>query len=232
MCRLFGIIAKEPVAIEKWLVESKNSILEQSKEHKHGWGIAWLENGNFRIEKAITPAYKDKTFLALAKIINSKLNIVHIRKASAGTIKIRNNQPFKRGKWVFAHNGTILNYKKLYHLINVKHLEGETDSEAFFQLLMKNLKKLCAEKAISNVVNDIAKLCKYSSLNCIFSEGEKLYALCEYKKEPSYYRMNYLKANNRVIVSSEKIGAQKCEKMKNHELLVADRNLNIKQVAI
>ncbi|MDI6887324.1 MAG: class II glutamine amidotransferase [Candidatus Thermoplasmatota archaeon] len=232
MCRLFAVIAKEPKALKEWLIESKNSILEQSKEHRHGWGLAWLENRNFRIDKSTTPAYKDKTFLALAQMINSKLNIVHIRKASVATIKLENNQPFIRGKWVFTHNGTISNYKKLLPLINVKHLRGETDSEVFFQLLMKNLKKLCAEKAISKTVADIARLCRYSSLNCVFSEGEKLYALRMYKKEPSYYRMNYLMADECVVVSSEKIGNGKWEKMNNHELMVVDKKCNIKRIAV
>ncbi|MEW6070191.1 MAG: class II glutamine amidotransferase, partial [Candidatus Thermoplasmatota archaeon] len=143
-----------------------------------------------------------------------------------------NNQPFVRGKWIFTHNGTISNYKKLLHLINLKHLRGDTDSEIFFQLLMKNLKKLCAEKAISKTVADIANYCRYSSLNCIFSDGEKLYVLCEYKKEPKYYRLNYLKTDNYVAVSSEKIGIEKWEKMSNHEILAIDKKCGIQKITV
>ncbi len=183
MCRLFGAVAKKPIRIEPWLFEKENSILEQSNVHKDGWGIAYLKNKKFSIERSDTPAYDDGRFNALAHILQSNIFLVHIRKASVGEVKIENNQPFIRGKWVFAHNGTIEEYKMILSLINVACLRGNTDSEVFLQFLMKNMKTHSVVNAIKKSVTDASEITKYSSLNFIASDGNKLYALCEYTSE-------------------------------------------------
>lgn len=233
MCRLFAIISKIPVKPNYWLLEARHSILELSKEHKHGWGLALLENRKIHLKKSAIPAYKDKSFHAYAQLIQTNLCLVHIRKAINGKVKLENTQPFVRGKWFFAHNGIIRGYRELLHLINIKYLSGDTDSEIFFNLLMKNMKSFCIELALPQTIADISKYCDYTSLNCIISDCNKLYALCDYKRELRYYTLHYLKTDRYVIVSSEKIGtAGKWQKMKNHELLRVDKKLNIQKISI
>lgn len=231
MCRLFGALAKKPIKLAPWLLGTRNSIKEQSNEHRHGWGIAYLKAGKFRLEKSTLPANKDASFNALSQALKSNIFITHIRKKKFGKLDLRNNQPFLKGKWVFAHNGVIKNYKKALSLVNVRCLKGDTDSELYFQLFLKNMKVCSKELALKETISTLAEL-RYSSLNFIASDGQKIYALCEYRKEPAYYTMHYLKADNYVLIASEKIGAGKWQKMRNHELMVVDKKCGLKIITI
>ncbi|MDI6917226.1 MAG: class II glutamine amidotransferase [Thermoplasmatales archaeon] len=226
MCRIFSIISKKPLKIGCWMHEAENSMEKQSREHRDGWGVGY-KKGGMAVEKHPAPAYKDRRFRQVFEQIISDIFITHIRKARIGGVKTENTQPFKKGKWVFAHNGVIDSVKDIKSLVNMGRMRGETDSEVFFCLLLKKMKNNSIEDAVKNTVNVISEKSGFSSLNFTATDGKKLYALCEYRKEPGNYIIHYLKTDDFVAVSSERINNGKWLELENHSLMMVDKNLNV-----
>src|ERR1039458_2960919 len=140
MCRLFGVISTAKIDASYLLEGADRSLLHQSRVsrkemQKDGWGIGWFEHGRTRIYKNPNAIYKDfasphpsplgrgrseaageaKTTIAG---IRSHCLIGHVRWASnpmklpkKELIGIRHSQPFTYQRWIFAHNGTLLDRK-------------------------------------------------------------------------------------------------------------------------
>jgi glutamine amidotransferase len=72
--------------------------------------------------------------------------VVHVRNATVGDPDYLNCHPFRHGAWVFAHNGTIFEFEKLWVKMEQETLPllqtqafGSTDSEKFFYYLLSAL---------------------------------------------------------------------------------------------
>jgi len=72
--------------------------------------------------------------------------VVHVRRATVGTPDYLNCHPFRHGAWVFAHNGTIFDFDKIWKHMEAETLPmlqtqafGNTDSEKFFYFLISAL---------------------------------------------------------------------------------------------
>src|SRR5438477_2887711 len=66
MCRLFGVVAQDPLTASYYLRHAEQSLLVQSHidaKHKQGdgWGIGWFKGGRPRIFKSPEPIYKNLT---------------------------------------------------------------------------------------------------------------------------------------------------------------------------
>jgi len=120
----------------------------QGKSHLDGWGIGYYLHGVPHIIKSPKSAQDDEDFSSLAKSINSKTVIAHLRQATKGELSLLNCHPFQYGPWVMAHNGDC----PAFHLIKAAliesldselraHVFGHTDSEIFFALVLSELKK-------------------------------------------------------------------------------------------
>jgi glutamine amidotransferase len=68
--------------------------------------------------------------------------IWHIRRRTVGAVSLDNTHPFRSGRWVFAHNGTIHERDFLRSNTSAKRLtevQGHTDSERLFAYLLTEL---------------------------------------------------------------------------------------------
>lgn len=110
------------------------------------------------------------------------------------------------GDILFAHNGTIYDYKNLLKNIKPKNNShfNSLDSEVFFLYIM-NFISSGLENAFKKSVSQIIKNNKHSSLTCIFTDGHTLYAYREYSKSPDYYTLYSAKLGNSGIISSEPV---------------------------
>ena len=233
MCRLFGMISCNPQKIEGWIYEAENSIIKQSRINPDGWGIGYTYHDRMLIEKDINPAYKDKKFKSFFKELQLNIVILNIRKASVGSISLENTQPFKEGKWVFTHNGTITAHTKIEPLIDMNNVKGETDSEKYFYLLLKYIKeKDDVVQGVDETVDKIFELGDYTSLNFLATNGEKMYALCEHKNNGRYYVLRYLNKSDFVIIASEPLTKDDWKPLQNHELMVVDKYGKIEKILI
>lgn len=145
MCRLFAY-AGPPADLSAWLTGDACSLRALACEHGHGWGLAaWsAPRAAALVAKSPVAADKDPDF-ARAAATRAPAVLAHIRKASAGAIRVANNHPFAVGPWAFAHNGTVYGMDRERELARVDpellpYLAGDTDSEVAFLLFLTELR--------------------------------------------------------------------------------------------
>ena len=148
MCRIFGFRSVLQSGVHKSLVDSHNSILQQSHKHPDGWGMAYYKIGAPHVIKLGHQAKECNIFKKISGVVSSNTVVAHIRKSTVGSVGPLNTHPFQFGPWVFAHNGNVENF----HKVKSRFLEcidrelksfilGETDSEHLFFLLLSLMKK-------------------------------------------------------------------------------------------
>ena len=148
MCRIFGFRSVIESQVHQSLIQADNALLNQSKVHSDGWGVAYYKGGIPHLIKSSKSAWSDRLFHQLSGILSSYTVVAHLRKATIGPITNINTHPFQYGRWVFVHNGNLRNFnqKKSQLLDKIdpelsRFILGETDSECLFFLLMTNLKR-------------------------------------------------------------------------------------------
>jgi glutamine amidotransferase len=196
MCRLLGIVSSEPTEFRLILQEAPRSLAALSHEHRDGWGIAIFESKSsqatapecdWRLHKAIACAAEDEEFRRLAGAAGEVM-ISHIRRRTVGAVSMANTHPFRSGRWVFAHNGTIHEHGYLRSSTSARRLDemqGNTDSELFFAYLLTELDAAGISGAPASPETDSVLrratrvLCSNSTVgaaNFLLSDGTTMYA--------------------------------------------------------
>lgn len=170
-------------------------------KHDSGWGVVYKVDLGYKLYKAPVPCWSDPEFTRIGK---RQIFLIHARKASPGYgSNLVNTHPFQKQRkgttWYFCHNGTI-NDSVLPHCEN---LEGETDSERFFNLLLERYDESNDMKSLATTIRSFNN---YTSLNFLLSNGKFLYAACCYQKYPRYYTLKLHQDDKYLIVSSERLG--------------------------
>jgi predicted glutamine amidotransferase len=189
MCRLLGIVASEPTEFRIVLKEAPRSLAVLSREHRDGWGLAvWDERRDWRIEKGIACAEDDENFHRLAVGTRGELLVAHIRHRTVGLTSIDNTHPFQRGRWVFAHNGTIKDVAYLRERVSAHRkaeIRGETDSELFFAFLLTRLDAAgltdkapdgATDVTIRQAVRDVRGRPDFGACNFLLADSNCTYA--------------------------------------------------------
>ncbi|MCL6472585.1 MAG: class II glutamine amidotransferase [Firmicutes bacterium] len=185
MCRLFGLIADTPVSIENPILEGIKPFVELSYKHHDGWGIGYVDGcppgeKSIRVVKSDYPAWKDEHFSRLIKHLVSCLAIVHLRDAKYGPVALRNTHPFFAEGWIFAHNGSLRNFRKIERELRGKRFSGETDSERYFYLLLKHIKqKEDVPRGVRSAIEWLHKNYIEGAKNFLMSDGNHIYAYRE-----------------------------------------------------
>lgn len=182
MCRLFGIIADSPVSIENPILEGIKPFIELSHKHHDGWGIGYLDNyssgvQSVRVVKSDYPAYRDDHFTELVKQVVSSLAIVHLRDAKYGKVALKNTQPFLARGWMFAHNGSIRNFRKIERELSGFKFYGQTDSERYFYLVLDRIKQTGNPLfGMCSAIHWLNENHFEGAKNFLMSDGKHLYA--------------------------------------------------------
>jgi glutamine amidotransferase len=182
MCQLLGMNAN--VATD--VCFSFSGLAQRADEHKDGFGIAFFEDRGLRYFVDHHGARESPVAELVRRYpIKSDNVIAHIRKATQGRVALENTHPFVRelwGRyWVFAHNGDLKDFRPRLHAA-FKPV-GDTDSERAFCWLMQELAK--AHAAVPDVPELtltlrelLPQLAAHGSFNCLFSNGQALWAHC------------------------------------------------------
>jgi len=258
MCRLFSLYANRLVDIYFSFFESpRSSFVELSYRNPSGWGVAWFDSSWHIYKEPIPLYYSDRAREIIRKNVRGKIIVSHVRLASVGSCRVENTHPWLYRGWVFTHNGTIRNRRALLELLREEYhnLEGDTDSEAFFHLIVQEIEDLgdSVEGIRSAIEKIVSKGIRFSSLNFIASNGEKLYALRYATTDLDYYTLYYIErpregfelrklsketqqlimmklvhGEKAVIIASEPMSDEPYWKqIPNKYLAVVDRDLNI-----
>jgi glutamine amidotransferase len=104
-----------------------------------------------------------------------------------GPSALENTHPFERGRWLFAHNGTITDVGWLREQVSERRameIDGATDSELFFAYLLTRLDRAgipdepaCAatDRIVAEAVADALARPAFGAVNFLLSDGEAVY---------------------------------------------------------
>ena len=151
MCRWVAYFGN-PIRPETLLYETRYSLVEQSRRDRlaggypnaDGFGLGWYgTRSEPGVYHSVRPAWGDRNLRELARQIESPLFLGHIRAATGTPVEETNCHPFRRGRWLFVHNGFIGEYARLRRelLLAVDpelfpNIQGTTDSELMFHLAL------------------------------------------------------------------------------------------------
>ena len=221
MCRVFGCVAAEPISVRHDLLEAANPLIRQSEEHDSGWGLSVYKRADGEEPKCVRfpeAAFEDDAFVKATQMRGRIFN-VHVRRATMGGLTSENTHPFCLGPYSFCHNGTIMHYPKLLEP-DVMKPKGQTDSEAFFNFLMRDFDDDHPRRCLRQAVRKTIERTPFSGINFLFSDGAKLYA---YKL--GIFELHWAARDGSLVVSSERITKTDAwHSVQDDVLLVLDPN--------
>ncbi|WP_200842159.1 class II glutamine amidotransferase [Actinomadura sp. K4S16] len=149
MCR-WMVYSGDPALAEALLFRPAHSLINQSLRARlgeettngDGFGMGWF--GERRIPavyKSINPAWSDPNLLEISREIRTPLLFAHVRASTGAAVQRSNCHPFRHGRWLWMHNGSIADFTRLKRDVMLAvdpslyaEIEGTTDSEALFYL--------------------------------------------------------------------------------------------------
>lgn len=148
MCRLYGFRSSIDSTVHRSLVAAENAIARQSRLHRDGWGLAFYVGRYPHILRNDAQALGDSLFREVSSVVATRTFMAHIRKATAGSVRVLNCHPFQHGSWTFAHNGQVCGFSdpavraRMLALIDPRYQRfalGDTDSELIFFIFLSRL---------------------------------------------------------------------------------------------
>jgi glutamine amidotransferase len=198
MCRWLAYTGS-PVLLEELLYKPRHSLIVQSMHSSlgaettngDGFGIGWYgaqqTPGLFR---STEPAWNDRNLRDLAAHISSGQVFAHIRASSGSPVQLTNCHPFRRGRWLWMHNGLINGFRAIKRDLVLAvdpvlypDIEGSTDSEVLFYLALTFGLAEDAPAAIARAVGVVEELGRAHGEPWPFqgtiaaTDGEVLYAV-------------------------------------------------------
>src|SRR5687768_8079034 len=151
MCRWMAWIG-QPVLVEELLFNTQHGIVDQSLHARmgaeptngDGFGLGWYGSGEGpAVYRSISPAWSDANLRELAAHTESPLFLAHVRAAIGSPVQETNCHPFRRGNWLFVHNGYIADFQLLRRDLMLAidpdlfdDVLGSTDTEVVFHLAL------------------------------------------------------------------------------------------------
>jgi len=198
MCRVLGITNfdysrhRQIVARFCELARSGVVMAEDPPGHEDGWGLAFYQAGELVVHKSGASLLEeiDEVVGLLSAVKTSPVMILHLRKSAwENTSNTRHAHPFHLGNSVFFHNGVVYDYQGLIPAITRPGLGADArDTEVFFYHVMSGKAQDLGRNFLDTTAL-IKQTHKYSALNCLFSDGVKLFAYRDYAKEEDYYSL-------------------------------------------
>lgn len=234
MCRLLGItnfeFPKHRRIIENFCGLARTGMVMAGDPpgHQDGWGLAFYQRGKLIVHKSGVSLLDDtnKVIDMLSATGSSPVVILHLRKSAwTDTTSTRHAHPFHYNNVAFVHNGVVYDYKGFLPDITTPVAEDALDTEVFFHHFM-SAESADLGQAFLNTVSIIKqRQYRFSALNCLFSDGAKLYAYRDYSKEPHYYSLYKAFPENSCVISSEPLDENiQWEMMGKEEFLAIECN--------
>ncbi len=212
MCRVIGIThfdwSRHRTIVERFCELARTGMVmaEDPPGHLDGWGLAFYREGELVVHKSGVSLLEetDRLFAILDAAPTSPALILHLRKSAwTGTSSSRHAHPFFLGNTVFFHNGVVYDYQGLLPEITVPvPPEDARDTEVFFHHVLSRPGEDVGEQFLASVAT-IKQQHRFSALNCLFSDGRKLFAYRDFAREPDYYSLYRAVAGDSYFISSE-----------------------------
>jgi glutamine amidotransferase len=153
MCRWLAY-SGTPILLDEVLYKPRFSLIDQSMHARmgvetangDGVGVGWYGPEDQPVPvlfRGIGPAWGDVNLRELARSTKSGLFLAHIRASTGTPVQQTNCHPFRYGRWLWCHNGSIRNFHELRRdlLLAIDpelfpSITGSTDSEVMFYLAL------------------------------------------------------------------------------------------------
>jgi len=219
MCRMFGLVARQPVAARTLLREAPRSLRTLAREHRDGWGVALRTTADWVIHRGTESADESARFAEVADDASGKVVIAHVRQKTIGCTALANTHPFQRDAFVFAHNGSITAIPAVSARASEQRLaeiEGETDSERLFAMVLTHIDDAGdIERGVVAAVRALHALGDIGSTNFLLSCGARLYA-------HRAGRSLFARTSGSVVIASEQLTDEAWQELPERSLVVVE----------
>ncbi len=170
---MFGFRSAVPSRAHRSLVEAENALADQSQRHPDGWGIGWFVDDDAYVIKSAHAAHASTRFQRASHRLTSHTFLVHVRRATVGEVDHLNAHPFRFGRWLFCHNGTVFGFDRLAGWLAERTdpsfaplILGDTDSEHLFYWLLTRLDRAGLDRAgrVPSDANHVASVVRHALL--------------------------------------------------------------------
>lgn len=214
------MVAARPLSVCELLHQAPRSLAVLSNEHPDGWGIAVRIVDAWQVQRSTNCAARCDDYAGLAGI-RAEVLIAHVRKATVGSLSIANTHPFQRGRYVFAHNGTVHKLAALVPSTDPTHLasvEGQTDSERLFAFVLTQIDEAGdVDRGVTRAVAMLQALGDIGAATFLLSCGERLFA---YRSGRTLFT---LARGNAAFVASEPLTDEPWREVPESQLVVLER---------
>jgi predicted glutamine amidotransferase len=219
MCRMFGLVAHQPVLARRLLREAPRSLRTLAREHRDGWGVALRTAADWEIHRGIESADESARFAEVADGAAGQVVIAHVRQKTVGCTALANTHPFRRDAFVFAHNGSITAIPAVAERASARRLgeiEGDTDSERLFAMLLTHIDAAAdVEHGVISAVRELHGLGAIGSTNFLLSCGRRLYA---HRCGRSLFALE----STSVVIASEQLTDEAWHELPERSLVVVE----------
>jgi predicted glutamine amidotransferase len=188
--------------------------------HEHGWGVAWVEDGELRVHRRTQSILEDRTAERTVARLEPRLLFLHARRASRGTPRMRNTHPFNVNylgrDWAFCHNGTIDDHWVLQRVPGLVP-QGGTDSEHLFHHLLSCVGARYAGDLnvalAAGLADGISRLRTYTAAHCFLASTDRIVAIAARhaeRSQPGYHSLWEGCRSGLRVVSSEPVDGLGC----------------------
>lgn len=202
MCRLLAYAGHHPICLADLIKKPRNSLIAQSRStqgekrrlNADGFGLGWYNlpmGPEPAIYRSTQPVWNDRNLHHFIEKTASQLFIAHIRASTVGVVSEANCHPFSYDRYMMAHNGTIKEFHSIKRALITQlpdplflSIEGTTDSECLFYLILSFLQKpyMSLTEAVVSALSWIEKEQSnldekhYSRINLVISDGSQIVA--------------------------------------------------------
>ncbi|MEV4947660.1 class II glutamine amidotransferase [Streptomyces sp. NPDC053755] len=152
MCRWIAY-SGTPVFLDQVLFRPQHSLIDQSLHSRmgvettngDGFGVGWYtpDTTTPAVLRDIGPAWNNRNLQEIALHVRSGVFLAHIRATTGTAVQQSNCHPFRKGRWLWMHNGMINEFPRLRRELALAvdpdlyaDIEGSTDSEIMFYLAL------------------------------------------------------------------------------------------------
>lgn len=230
MCRMLAFASDEPREIGPFIahlanLSARGHLLERWERrpggnHPDGWGVAYRQNGNFRLLRGGLPAAGDPSLSGIRGAADRFLG--HVRYASdTSTVNAENSHPFLSRGIALAHNGTFrgrIGEEAGARKVSDTLVFLEILSEAWTERTLRGL-----GETLTRLLRDADLVGSYSAANLLIAAGGTGFVLRNYRKDGDYYTLFLKTEPGLVLAASEPLDdSARWRPLENGELVELD----------
>lgn len=235
MCRLLSYVCAAEATPTKVLADLVPRFSAMSREHKHGWGMAWLDPDGVQVVREPVAALNSDRFEEVTTTVSSNVAMLHLRLATGDlAVSAANTHPFLYDGLAFMHNGSIEPIPDIESLIaHDLRPGGETDSERYFLAVLSSIRSgESREQALLGTAKRLLDLPMASGANAMLLTPYALHVVCAYHpgtqppgRPDDYFGLRYRADEYSIVVASTGVPQDGWEELPNGSVLTIARNV-------